>query len=172
MVDCAVGPLPDEAYVPGKTARPAEGPVFAIARRAPEITDPAGWAANEAYLFGVHLYRNGYFWEAHEVWEPVWQGTRPSSAERHLMQGLIQLANGCLKVAMGRLAAARRLADHAGTCFDEAALGGFRRLMGIDPRAAGQEARAYLEFLQLAENYSCREILAKRPALMLTDAPC
>jgi len=170
MIDCAVSPLPRQAYVPGKTARPSEGPVFAVARRAPRITDPAGWASNEAYLFGVHLYRNGFFWEAHEVWEPVWQGARPSSAERHLMQGLIQLANGCLKVAMGRLAAARRLADHAGRCFDEAALGGSVRLMGIDPRAAAKDARDFLDFLQAAQDSSCEEILAERPALTLIDA--
>jgi hypothetical protein len=169
MIDCALAPLPEAAYVPGKTARPSEGPVFAIARRAPRITDPAGWATNEAYLFGVHLYRNGFFWEAHEVWEPVWQGARPSSAERHLMQGLIQLANGCLKVAMGRLAAARRLAEHAGLCFDEAAHGGSLALMGVDPRVAGGDARAFLECLRSAEPLSCAEILAKRPALTLID---
>jgi hypothetical protein len=86
------------------------------------------------------------------------------------MQGLIQLANGCLKLAMGRLAAARRLADHAGRCFDEAALGGTHKLMGVDPRAAGGDARAFLEYLRSAGPLSCEEILAKRPALTLIDA--
>ena len=34
----------------------------------------------------------------------------PASAERHLLQGLIQLANGGLKARMGRENAARRIA--------------------------------------------------------------
>ena len=42
---------------------------------------------------GLALYRAGYFWEAHEAWEPLWLAAPPNSRERALLQGLIQLAN-------------------------------------------------------------------------------
>jgi len=65
---------------------------------------------------GLALYRSGYFWEAHEAWEPLWLAARPNSRERAFLQALIQLANGRLKLAMGKIAAAARItalvADH------------------------------------------------------------
>lgn len=59
---------------------------------------------------GLALYRAGYFWEAHEAWEPLWLAAAPNSRERALLQGLIQLANGWLKLRMGRPEAAARIA--------------------------------------------------------------
>ena len=46
----------------------------------------------------------------------------PASAERHLLQGLIQLANAGLKARMGRRAAALRILDLADAAFREAFL--------------------------------------------------
>ncbi len=63
---------------------------------------------------GLALYRAGFFWEAHEAWEPLWLAARPNSAERALLQGLIQLANGWLKLRLGREQAAGRIAGLAG----------------------------------------------------------
>lgn len=126
-------PLPEEAYVPGRTTRPECGDVFDIAEAAPELTDPARWQDNEAWLAGFRLYRAGYFWEAHEVWEPVWMGARPNSAERSLAQGVIQLANACLKLRMGRPKAAARLVALASDCLTDAASGGVTAIvMGLD----------------------------------------
>lgn len=57
---------------------------------------------NETYLFGFHLYNNGFFWEAHEVWEPVLIGIPVNSPERLMLKRLFLIANCCLKLAMGR----------------------------------------------------------------------
>jgi len=59
---------------------------------------------------GLALYRARFFWEAHEAWEPLWLAAAPNSRERALLQGLIQLANGWLKLRMARPAAAARIA--------------------------------------------------------------
>jgi hypothetical protein len=59
---------------------------------------------------GLALYRAGFFWEAHEAWEPLWLAALPNSRERALLQGLIQLANGWLKQRLGRARAALRIA--------------------------------------------------------------
>jgi predicted metal-dependent hydrolase len=44
-----------------------------------------------AFEAGLAAYANGDFFEAHELWEPAWMGSR-DLAERELIQGLIKLA--------------------------------------------------------------------------------
>ena len=136
MIDVDAWPLPTAAYRPGLNARPSdESPLYAIATMAPAITEPGAWHDNAPYLFGFRLYAHGYFWEAHEMWEPVWMRARPNSRERALLQGLIQLANAGLKIALDRPAAARRLARLAAAHFADASAGTLAMLMGIDTRA-------------------------------------
>ncbi|MEO1291454.1 MAG: DUF309 domain-containing protein [Pseudomonadota bacterium] len=102
--------LPEVWHIPGKTPHPsADHPASRVARTAPNPTDPAHWRDNLAYLYGLRLYHAGFYWEAHEVWEAVWMNARPNSPERHLLQGLIQLANAGLKIRMGKLRAVQRL---------------------------------------------------------------
>ncbi len=123
--------MPGSAHVPGRTPHPEDGPLQDVARSAPARTEAAAWRENAAYLYGVQLYQAGFFWEAHEVWEPVWMGAVPNSRERALLQGLIQLANACLKLRMERRRAALRLLAQS-----EAALGDASRgplpLMGLE----------------------------------------
>lgn len=160
MPDVEAWPLPDEPYVPSLTPRPVTGPVFAISEAAPETTDPTAWFAHEAWLAGFRLYAHGYFWETHEVWEPVWIGARPNSAERAMVQGLIQVANACLKLRMDRQRAAIRLVVIAATCLDEAAIGGDTRVMGLDLGAARTATATFAA--QLAA-VSGSKALAERP---------
>jgi hypothetical protein len=136
--------LPAQPYVPGRTPRPEGGVIFDIAKRAPLITDPGAWSSNETYLAGLRLYANRYFWEAHEVWEPVWLHARRNSAERELLQGLIQSANAGLKIVMGRLPAAARLASMARDRFYEVAARTDAQVMGIDPEPACRLADAFV----------------------------
>lgn len=101
--------MPPYRHRPGHTAKPEDGPAHEIARGAPQRLDADSWQTNEAYLFGFALYRDGYFWEAHEVWEAVWKSSAPNSRERRLLQALIQLANAELKRELGYAAAAARI---------------------------------------------------------------
>lgn len=82
-------------HIPGQNARPPEGSI------------PAGVEQ------GKRLFAAGYFWEAHEAWEPVWLELEEGSAERALVQGMIQIANARLKIVMGRAKAAARIAEIA-----------------------------------------------------------
>lgn len=142
-------PLPDERHLPGRTARPTGGPVLAAAADAPDRTDPEAWTGNAAYGYGFRLLASGFFWEAHEVWEPVWAGCAPNSRARALLQGLIQSANTGLKLALDRPAAARKLAVHAADCFASAAGGPTApdRVMGVNPTRASEAMRAIAERL-------------------------
>jgi uncharacterized protein len=132
-----------EPHVPGRNHRPADESVSRIARKAPRPTDPQAWRDNEAYLAGLHLYANGFYWEAHEVWEPVWMNASPNSQERELTQGLIQLANAALKLKMAQPAAAARLAGIAEKHFREAALGAARIVMGVDLEVLVKRSNAF-----------------------------
>lgn len=123
-------PLPIQPHVPGKSERPTASPAFDAAAAAPAYTVDRMWSENATYLYGIDLYRAGFFWEAHEVWEPVWLRSAGNSRERLLVQGLIQLSNACLKIAMDRPDAAARLLTIAREKISEAALGG-ATIMGI-----------------------------------------
>lgn len=90
--------LPPEPHFPGRTPRP-DPALFA-----PFRDDPAA-----ALRAGLTAFAARYYWEAHECWEGVWMAQLPASAARHLMRGLIQLANAGLKRRMGREAAALRI---------------------------------------------------------------
>ncbi len=70
-----------EPHIPGRNARPPEGSI------APGLDE------------GFALYHAGFFWEAHEAWEPVWMDLPPNAPEKAEMAALIQLANARLNLA-------------------------------------------------------------------------
>lgn len=157
-------PLPDSAHVPGQTERPVASPAFDAAAAAPAYTVNRMWTENATYLYGLHLYRTGFFWEAHEVWEPVWMRSAGNSRERLLVQGLIQLANACLKIRMGRLEAAMRLLNIASEKVRDAALGS-ASIMGIALTPLAAEIDRFAKQLAGAEPKDRDAILQQRPVL-------
>lgn len=102
-------PTPPYAYIPGQTRR--HDPQLFAELTVPENSDDL--TATLAWRAGLHYLENGFFWEAHEALEPIWMATRPNSAERHLVQALIQFANASLKAVMQRPKAVTRLCDIA-----------------------------------------------------------
>ncbi|MDA0961337.1 MAG: DUF309 domain-containing protein [Proteobacteria bacterium] len=109
---------PTHAYVPGRTPRHPEGTFDALRATARAGDAPDTLARSAAFQAGLHYLDTGFYWEAHEVLEPVWMVLPRCSAERAFVQALIQLANGRLKLGMERPKAALRLAliarDHLG----------------------------------------------------------
>lgn len=111
-------PLPETAHIPGVNNRQSQMNLLEqVASRALRPTSDPTWRQNPAWLYGLRLLRNGYYWEAHEVLEAVWMNAAPNSRERHLVQGVIHLANAALKVRMERIDASLRLCDLAEECF-------------------------------------------------------
>lgn len=90
-------------YIPGQTERPPEGAFDHLKGVAEPLAECPAWRA------GKRFFREGFFWEAHEVWEAVWMAAPENSAEKVMVQGAIQLANARLKRRMGRDAAAAKL---------------------------------------------------------------
>ena len=104
--------LPAHAYVPGQNARHAEDAFEAIRKTAKPGMTADALADCAAFKHGLHYLEQGYFWEAHEVLEPVWM-VLPEGEDRRFAQGLIQLANAKLKARMERPKAALRLCSMA-----------------------------------------------------------
>lgn len=131
--------LPRTAYLPGLTPRPPEGTYDALKAVRDPLPDSPAWHA------GLHFFAAGFYWEAHEVWEAVWLAAPANSAERGLVQGMIQLANAGLKRRMGRARAAQRLDALAGAILAEAQARGGGEAMGLTPGDIAQAQRAVLE---------------------------
>ncbi len=159
--------LPAERYVPGHGRASDHAFFAAIKAQCPAHVSDANWRSTPPYLFGFDLYAAGYFWEAHEVWEPVWMACAPNSRERALTAGLIQLANGCLKLVMRRPKATMRLLGEASAQLRAAAWPA-GRVMGLSPAALQQEIAAFEDAMRDApfEDHEGLERLAdRRPAL-------
>ncbi len=122
-------PLPPHAYVPGRTERHPEGYFDAVRDTVQPGMGPADLTRSAAFQTGLHYLEEGYYWEAHEVFEPVWMALPADSAERRVVQALIQLANAHLKQGMGRPKAALRL---CAIVHELVAPCAGARLMGID----------------------------------------
>ena len=106
-------PLPARPHVPGSGSEPDMATLERVKQTCPKRVDPDHWRENIAYRYGWSLFDAGLFWEAHEIWEPVWHACAPNSRERHLLRALIQFANARLKRKMGRDNASARLLDEA-----------------------------------------------------------
>ncbi|MFK7858238.1 MAG: DUF309 domain-containing protein [Granulosicoccus sp.] len=104
---------PDYAYVPGQTDRHSDDAFNAIRETASPGLCAHELACCNAFLTGLRFIDTGFYWEAHEVLEPVWMALPDNSIEKQFVQGLIQLANGRLKLRMGRQKAALRLVGQA-----------------------------------------------------------
>ena len=102
-------PLPPYAYIPGQTPRHPPGRFDALRAQALDPTGSLTAGDNRAFQAGLDFLEAGFYWEAHEVLEPVWRNAGANAPERLLVQGLIQLANAALKHRMGRPRAALRL---------------------------------------------------------------
>lgn len=102
-------PLPPHAYVPGSNARHPEDWFDALKATVRPDLSAASLHHTKAWRAGIVYFNAGFFWECHEVLEAVWMQTPNPSAEREMVQAIIQLANARLKLRMNRPRATRRL---------------------------------------------------------------
>lgn len=144
-------PFPPYRYVPGLHPHPVahpDGHSFNPAGEHPAagpLLPPEEWRESEDYLYGIDLYNHGYWWEAHEAWEGLWQQTDKRGTQGHFLQGLIQLSAAHLKRHMGQDEGMRRLLERACEHLQaaQAALPPAPPFMGVDIRGHLQRTREY-----------------------------
>ena len=107
-------PFPAYAYLPGRHPHPVrdtDGHSYGLHL-------DRGGADDETELhWGADLFDAGFYWEAHEAWEPFWHAARRGSAERSILKGLILLAAAGLKLREGKRMAALRHGNRAARNF-------------------------------------------------------
>ncbi|MFK7751041.1 MAG: DUF309 domain-containing protein [Sedimentitalea sp.] len=121
-------PRPPHAYVPGQTPRHDEAVFASLHASVRADMDADTLARTDAWQAAWIYVAEGFFWEAHEVLEPIWMALPDKSPERHFVQALIQTANAALKLEMARPRAVVRLCDkvdaHLAACGDSAVIMG------------------------------------------------
>ncbi len=138
-------PLPPYRFVPGLTPHPIADPrghSYGLSPGPVEVPPARQWRRCEPYLFGCDLFNRGYWWEAHEAWEGLWQNCRERHRQHRFLQGLIQAANAQLKLALGKGRAVSRLWAKAEEHFLAADLG--PHFMGLPVAAWRHEMMHYI----------------------------
>ncbi len=124
-------PFPAYAFTPGRNPHPVRDPrghSHGAEASHPPAPDPDDWRASHDYLRGIDLFNAGYYWEAHEAWEGLWNASGRTGPVALLLQALIALSAAGLKLRVGNAAGvaahARRanallteLVDKNGPCF-------------------------------------------------------
>ncbi|WP_050769388.1 DUF309 domain-containing protein [Blastopirellula marina] len=104
-------PLPPYSYVPGMHVHPLSHPDgHSYQMHPPPIETPVELRTCESFLWGIDLFNAGYYWEAHEAWEAVWQALGRAGERADAIKGLIKLAAAGVKA---REAAPIGVARHA-----------------------------------------------------------
>jgi hypothetical protein len=167
-------PLPPYTFVPGRAPHPVRDPdghLFGQPPTRPAPLDPTRWQDSRDYLHGIDLFNEGYYWEAHEVWEGLWHAAGRTGVTADLLKGLIQLTAAGVKVRQGVPAGVASLAAGSADLFRGVAqaLGGpdarhlglrlgdlidFARGAGeccIDPTDTGEGVRVVFDFILCPE---------------------
>jgi predicted metal-dependent hydrolase len=103
------------------------------------------------YLFAFDLFNRGYYWEAHETWESLWQACGRSGRTADFLKALIKLAAAGVKVREGQLAGVRSHARRAAQLVEQ--------LQAQSP--SGQVRFLGVDLLELAG--FCRQVIASPP---------
>lgn len=151
--------FPAYAYLPGRQPHPVRDP----AGHSYHHVDPLPVAAaasldSDLFFWGLDLFNHGYYWEAHEAWEGLWQVAERGGPLRMLFKGLILLSAAGVKIREGKHVAAMRHAGRAAVLLRQLMKGPhrvFERALGMSPAA-------------LAD---CAEAAARLPATLQAIAP-
>ncbi len=72
-------------------------------------------------MYGVDLFNLGYYWEAHEAWEELWNACDRSGCTADFLKGLIKLAAAGVKAREGKPRWAQRHTSRAADVFQQIA---------------------------------------------------
>jgi hypothetical protein len=109
--------FPAYAYLPGKHPHPVRDPLGHSYRNDPVTVVVEAALGSDVFRWGIDLFNHGYYWEAHEAWEPLWHGAKQSTQHRLFFKGLILLAAAGVKMREGKRVAAARHAGRAAALF-------------------------------------------------------
>jgi len=137
--------FPPYAYLPGRQPHPVRDPAGHSYHVEPMPVAAEASLGSDVFLWGLDLFNHGYYWEAHEAWEGLWQVVDRGGPSRMLFKGLILLSAAGVKIREGKHAAAVRHAGRAAALLrrlmkvPELA---FERTLGMSPAVLAEYAEA------------------------------
>jgi uncharacterized protein len=137
-------PFPPYTFVPGQQPHPISDPQghsYGHRFEIPERPEPEQWKTCKPYLRGIDLFNHGYYWEAHEVWEGLWQACGRTGVLADFFKALIHFAAAGVKVREGVPAGVKRHLERTKELLELIRQQGETHLMGL----AMAEALALLE---------------------------
>jgi hypothetical protein len=137
---CPERSLPSYRHVPGKTPHPVSDPNGHSFGNGTRLNVDPPWESCEAYRYGIDLYHQGYLWESHEAWEPLWRMFGRASVEGCVIQALIRNCAALLKAHMGNRRGTFR---HSRAAF--ALLGSVLEQRGAGSRVLGLDVMDLME---------------------------
>jgi hypothetical protein len=130
--------LPPYAYLPGKNPHPVRGPRGHSYHVEPIPAAAEASLGSDVFLWGLDLFNYGYYWEAHETWEGLWQVADRDGTLRTLFKGLILLSAAGVKIRERKNAAAARHAMRAAAQLRQLPDRAFERALGMSPAALAE----------------------------------
>lgn len=118
------------AHIPGQNARHPDEAFDCLKDELAPDSRLEDIQKSKCFKTALECYEAGYYWEAHECMEEVWNCCSENSAEKLQIQAFIQLANGKLKQKMARHGAAERLRKVATDLWEESERRDARLLTG------------------------------------------
>ncbi|MBC7855789.1 MAG: DUF309 domain-containing protein [Pirellulaceae bacterium] len=146
--------FPPYTYVPGKFPHPTRDPTGHSFGHQSKPCDPltsVNALGHEEYIWGIRLFDNGYYWEAHESWEQVWHACGRKGVAADYLKGLIKLAAAGVKSREGNPEGVTRHATRSAEL-----LRGVKNAIGV------ADAEPYGVPLDLL--IECAERIASRPS--------
>ena len=146
--------FPSYAFVPGLWPHPHSDPAGHRFRVECPPQLEADWPAGLPFRRGIELFDAGYYWEAHEVWEGLWNAAGRRGPVADFLKALIQFAVVGVKIREGRLDGAKTHAARAAELlrgpdtaagFDVAALVRRAEELAAQPPATPPEPRRPVE---------------------------
>lgn len=135
--------FPNYAYLPGRLPHPIRHPAGHSYQV--EVIHPAADIESEEFTWGCELFNHGYYWEAHEAWEGIWQVADKGSRLRSLLKALILLSAAGVKIREGKHTPAMRHAGRAAGLLRELTTSRderFVRALAMEPSAIADAAEA------------------------------
>ncbi len=131
--------FPPYTYVPGQQPHPFSDPLghsFGQPRPHPPAIDWTTGSASDAFRFALDLFNHGFYWEAHEQWEGLWEAVGRKGLLADFLKGLIHLAAAGVKVREGVPQGVRSHTSRARELFDHVltATPGWPLHLGIDAK--------------------------------------
>lgn len=136
--------FPDYAYLPGRLPHPVRDPAghsYGVQGVHPIFAD----LGSEEFTWGCELFNHGYYWEAHEAWEGIWQVADRGNPLRSLLKALILLSAAGVKIREGKRPAAMRHAGRAAGLLRQLPKSledGFFRVLAVEPSIVADVAQA------------------------------